>query len=127
MGKLRGNLSGKAGCPNYYLAGDTAFAYQREGTDQLDNVFWRLLWEDKRYLKGYLPVEEDEYFNEKPETPLPIPQLRAMPGQPCPKTGRWLTTALLEKRSFQINAGELMPPAEYDKSGNAVIWYLNET
>ena len=50
--------------------------------------------------------------------------ISAMPGQPVPRAGRWVTTALLEKRAWQMAAGEKLPTAERDKSGNLVIWYL---
>lgn len=42
-------MSGKVGCPNYFLKGAIATDYNREGTDFWEKVRWRLLWEDTRY------------------------------------------------------------------------------
>jgi len=117
-------LNGKVGCPNYFFAGAVATEYNLEGTADWEMVRWRLLWQDKRYLDGRIPVEEEQYF--APPVPVQKPRtvLSAQPGQPVPRAGRWVTTALLEKRAWQMAAGEKLPTEERDKSGNLVIWYL---
>ncbi|MGF6768237.1 hypothetical protein P3T18_000707 [Paraburkholderia sp. GAS199] len=59
-------LVGKVGCPNYFLKGSIAHTYLLEGTNDEQAVRWRLLWEDKRYLNGSIPVEEATYFSSSP-------------------------------------------------------------
>ena len=61
---------------------------------------------------------------EQPQLPSAAPGLRAMPGEVCPKAGRWMTQALLNLRTITLNAGERFPSHATDKSGNAVIWYF---
>lgn len=110
-------------CPNYYLAGDTASQYQIEGTDTLEDVRWRLIWKDTRYVNGSIPSEEDDYFAPDPFTPVPVQIMRkALPGQPCPESGEWFAP-LLGNTTFRINVGEIMPGPEYSEMGS-VIWYL---
>jgi len=117
-------LNGKVGCPNYFFAGAVATEYNLEGTTDWEMVRWRLLWQDKRYLDGSIPAEEENYFAIPVPVQKPSTVISAMPGQPVPRAGRWVTTALLEKRAWQMVAGEKLPTAERDKAGNLVIWYL---
>lgn len=52
-------LTGRVGCPNYFLAGTKAYNYRREDRKHIaERVAWRLLWQDERYLDGNLPEEE---------------------------------------------------------------------
>ena len=53
--------------------------------------------------------------------------ISAMPGQPVPKAGTWVTNAILEVRSLQMALGEKLPIAERDKGGNMITWYWRAT
>lgn len=110
-------------CPNYYLAGDTASQYQFEGRDTLEDVRWRLIWKDSRYMSGGIPSEEDDYFAPDLSANLNAPVVRqASPGEVCPESGEWYAPHL-NKKTFRMSAGEIMPGPELGSTG-AVIWYL---
>lgn len=66
-------------------------------------VRWRLLWEDKRYHDGSLPAEEDTYFPQ----PVAQPKPRALPGEPCPRTGYWQSPAT--KKRYTSRRGTPCP------------------
>lgn len=56
-------LTGRVGCPNYFLAGTKAYNYGLENRSPLtERVAWRLLWQDDRYLNGTIPPEKTEYL-----------------------------------------------------------------
>lgn len=62
-------LTGRVGCPNYFLAGTKAYNYGLEDRYRVsERVAWRLLWQDTRYLDGTIPPEEAEYL--RPTTPI---------------------------------------------------------
>ncbi|WP_246174084.1 Imm72 family immunity protein [Paraburkholderia hayleyella] len=110
-------------CPNYYLVGDTASQYQFEGRDTLEDVRWRLIWKDSRYMSGGIPSEEDDYFAPDLSANLNAPVVRqARPGEVCPESGEWYAPHLNNK-TFRMSAGEIMPGPELGSTG-AVIWYL---
>ncbi|MGN4069137.1 Imm72 family immunity protein [Burkholderia gladioli] len=108
--------TGKVGCPNYFLKGSVAHTYLLEGTNDEYDVRWRLLWEDTRYRDGSIPEEESTYF------PKSVAQtsLRALPGEACPRTGRWQSPAV--KDSVHVEAGEPMPGPQHTSWG-MVIWH----
>ena len=54
--------------------------------------------------------------------PPPTKMLKAMPGEPCPRSGEWNSPFL--NRTVSVERGEPMPGPETDSSGNLVIWYL---
>lgn len=54
----------------------------------------------------------------------PKKMLRAMPGQPCPRSGNWFSH-FLNKNVF-VNADEPIPGPAFDASGNKVIWYMED-
>ncbi|MDH4449539.1 MAG: Imm72 family immunity protein, partial [Rhodoferax sp.] len=99
-------LSGKVGCPNYFLAGQTAIEYQLEGTQDHEHARWRLLWQDKRYLDGRTPSEEALYFAQPTQVAPPQAILSAQPGQVVPRAGVWQTPAMWEKRTLTMSVGE---------------------
>lgn len=105
----------KVGCPNYFLKGSVAHRYQLEGTDEEHVVRWRLLWEDKRYHDGSLPTEEDTYVPQ----PIAQPKPRALPGEPCPRTGYWQSRAT--RKTVYVGVGSPMPGPQLTSWG-AVIW-----
>ena len=80
------------GCPNYYLAGQTALEYPLENSAELMTVGWQLLWEDKRYLDGTIPQEEQTYLH-LPEAATPPVRLSDTPNSVCPKAGTQQTPA----------------------------------
>lgn len=51
-------------------------------------------------------------------------RLRALPGEPCPKSGFWSTPAQSDSRRH-FDAGDVMPAFE-DSSWGATIWYWDE-
>ncbi|MEK6347015.1 MAG: Imm72 family immunity protein [Burkholderia sp.] len=108
--------AGKVGCPSYFLKGSIAHKYLLEGTNDEHVVHWRLLWEDTRYRDGSVPKEESSYF------PKPAAQtnLRALPGDTCPRTGHWQSPAI--KDSVHVEAGEPMPGPRHTSWG-MVIWH----
>ncbi|WP_321884719.1 Imm72 family immunity protein [Paraburkholderia bannensis] len=111
--------TGKVGCPNYFPGGSVAHKYRLEGTDEEQIVRWRLLWEDTRYQGGRIPEEEDGYFP-KPAVEAP---LRALPGEPCPRTGHWHSPALKDR--IRVEAGMPMPGPQ-STSWGMVIWQYSE-
>ena len=124
-GKQPTTLTGKVGCPNYFLAGATAFEYEIEGTDKKEKVAWRLLWEDTRYLDGTIPEEENEYFAAPAASDShSVSVLTARPGEPCPEAGEWYSVNW-ESRKAVLEQGDPMPGPEYGKTG-VVIWHLNK-
>nr|WP_236668433.1 Imm72 family immunity protein [Burkholderia sp. ISTR5] len=106
----------KVGCPNYFLKGSVAHTYLLEGTNDEYDVRWRLLWEDTRYRDGSLPEEESTYFPKS----VAKTSLRALPGETCPRTGRWQSPAV--KDSVHVEAGEPMPGPQHASCG-MVIWH----
>jgi hypothetical protein len=111
-------------CPNYYLAGDTASRYQFEGTETFENVRWRLLWKDNRYVNGEIPAEEADYFGSQP-TRIVAPVTRASySGETCPQSGKWYSNHL--NKTVYLQAGDVMPGPQYSPSGNLVAWYLRD-
>jgi hypothetical protein len=109
-------------CPNYFLAGDTASQYQLEGTDTLEDVRWRLIWKDSRYMSGQTPAEEDEYFTPDLAIVIHAPTMRAvLPGQICPESGEWFAPHL--NKTVTMVAGETMPGPDRGTTGS-VTWYL---
>ena len=120
--KPTGKFTGKVGCPNYFLAGSTAFEYEMEGTDKKAKVAWRLLWEDTRYLDGTIPEEENDYLA-APET-VDAAVLTAHPGEPCPESGEWYAVNWEDKRML-LQKGEQLPGPEFSTTG-AVIWLLRK-
>ena len=116
-------MTGKVGCPNYFLKGQVAHRYQPEGTDDREPVRWRLLWEDIRYLDGSIPAEEADYLD-KPAEVIPV-RLKAMPGDICPRTGYW--EAFVVDGRYHVVAGAPMPGPKYTHIG-AVIWnFVSDT
>jgi len=123
-------LTGKVGCPNYFLAGTTAFEYETDGAGDKVAVAWRLLWEDTRYLDGTIPEEEAGYsLTPRPATHAPVPQSRpvvltAYPGEPCPEAGEWHSVNWEDRRAV-LKKGDPMPGPQYSKTG-VVIWHLKK-
>ncbi len=113
--------AGKVGCPNYFLKGSVAHAYLLEGTNDEYDVRWRLLWEDTRYRDGSIPEEESTYF------PKSVAQtsLRALPGETCPRTGRWQSPAV--KDSVHVEAGEPMPGPQHTSMGHGHLALCGST
>jgi Domain of unknown function (DUF1911)/Domain of unknown function (DUF1910) len=56
--------------------------------------------------------------------PEPKQMLRAMPGQPCPRSGDWFSHFL--NTTVFVRAGEPMPGPERDASSNQVSWYMED-
>lgn len=112
------------GCPNYFLAGQEAIEYQMEGTQDKEQVAWRLIWEDQRYLDGNIPQEEAHYLREPNESSSAqqTPVLSALPGQPCPKAGIWFAPHL-QMKEVRMQHGEPMPGGAVGGSGG-VTWYF---
>jgi len=100
---------------NYFLKGSVAHTYLLEGTNDEQAVRWRLLWEDKRYQDGGIPVEEETYFPKAAAQP----RLRALPGEPCPRAGYWQNPAM--KDPVYVKAGDSMPGPQHTSWG-MVIW-----
>jgi len=115
--------SAGARCPNYYFAGDTASQYQMEGTDTFEDVRWRLIWKDNRYVNGEIPDEEADYFGSLPTSTVPIKRA-SHPGDVCPQSGKWYSNHL--HKTIYLQAGDVMPGPEYSPSGNLVSWYLHD-
>ncbi len=126
-GSERGDMSGKVGCPNYFLKGAIATDYNREGTDIWEKVHWRLLWEDTRYAGGVIPDEEAGYIftTESPQPAIVPPELDQTPrirvegGKSCLKTGYWSTPARKNSRQY-FKQGEIMP--NFQSEYGLVIW-----
>ena len=77
----------------------------------------------------YYPKDLVDYARANPYSPVPSPgqspkTLRALPGEPCPKTGNWYALHLGGK-VICVNEGDPMPGPEYGATG-AVIWYLKD-
>ena len=113
-------FTGKVGCPNYFLAGTTAFEYEMEGSDRKVKVAWRLIWEDTRYLDGTIPEEENGYFATALTAPPPT-VLTAYPGDPCPEAGEWYSVNWNDRRAL-LQKGDPMPGPKHSATG-AVIWH----
>ncbi|MDY7547203.1 Imm72 family immunity protein [Glaciimonas sp. CA11.2] len=117
-------MAAKVGCPNYFLAGAVATEYQLEGTDTWEEVWWRLLWEDKRYLDGTIPAEEADYLKTRPPVaPQIFTDHKAYPGDVCPITGNWHAPHM-QGKTVRVEAGNIMPGSKINAAGNAVTWYL---
>ncbi|MDY7545130.1 Imm72 family immunity protein [Glaciimonas sp. CA11.2] len=117
-------MAAKVGCPNYFLAGAVATEYQLEGTDKWEEVWWRLLWEDKRYLDGTIPAEEADYVKTRPPVAPPIfADQKAYPGDVCPITGNWHAPHM-QGKTVRLEAGNVIPGSKINAAGNAVTWYL---
>jgi hypothetical protein len=113
-----------ARCPNYYFSGDMASQYQMEGTDTFEDVRWRLIWKDDRYVNGEIPAEEADYFGSQP-TRIAAPVKRvSYPGETCPQSGKWYSNHL--NKTMHLQAGDVMPGPQYSPSGNLVAWYLRD-
>lgn len=121
-GKRASRFAGKVGCPNYLLAGTTAFEYRTERTSQEQRVAWRLLWEDTRYLDGRIPDEENAYFSATETTQSDVRTART--GEPCPESGEWYSRNW-ERKRVTIEKGELMPGSEIS-STDPVTWHLRK-
>ncbi len=114
-------ITGKVGCPNYFLEGTIATDYQLEGTDEWADVKWRLIWEDKRYLDGTIPEEEKAYIFDSENidikdtyTYASSPEkLSIRAGQVCPKSGYWFTVAQENSRQY-FKQGEVLPEIKSD-------------
>ncbi|WP_181373297.1 Imm72 family immunity protein [Massilia glaciei] len=107
----------KDGCMNYLFGGALApTLWDSDGiylTGRKLSVIWRLIWEDKRYLDGSIPVEERLYFQEtKMPTAAPVlvenGVISATTGQVCPKDGEWAVMDDINAKS-KLRAGERMP------------------
>ncbi|MFT3721036.1 Imm71 family immunity protein [Pseudorhodoferax sp.] len=122
------------GCMNYLHGGSPAPRATQRTADSEElhhvDVTWRLLWRDDRYEDGSIPEEERDYrflqpgpINPPQPTPLTTKQsevLAGVPsGQPCPRTGYWLTPARADSRRH-FERGELMPDLRSDYG--ATIW-----
>ncbi len=73
----------------------------------------------------YYPKDLVDYARAHPFEPLSEQRkqtLRALPGEPCPKTGDWYALHLGGK-VVSLREGEPMPGPEYGPTG-VVIWYL---
>ena len=73
----------------------------------------------------YYPKDLVDYARAHPFEPLSEQRkqtLRALPGEPCPKTGDWYALHLGGK-VVSVKEGEPMPGPEYGPTG-VVIWYL---
>ncbi|MEB0014424.1 Imm72 family immunity protein [Glaciimonas sp. Cout2] len=117
-------MAAKVGCPNYFLAGAVATEYQLEGMDTWEEVWWRLLWEDKRYLDGTIPAEEADYLKTRPPVaPQIFTDHKAYPGDVCPITGNWHAPHM-QGKTVRVEAGNIMPGSKINAAGNAVTWYL---
>ncbi|MEB0014043.1 Imm72 family immunity protein [Glaciimonas sp. Gout2] len=117
-------MAAKVGCPNYFLAGAVATEYQLEGTDTWEEVWWRLLWEDKRYLDGTIPAEEADYLKTRPPVaPQIFTDHKAYPGDVCPITGNWHAPHM-QGKTVRLEAGNIMAGSKINAAGNAVTWYL---
>lgn len=89
-----------------------------------DKKFHKYLYYPKdlvQWARSYKSQEDQAKVLNAPPSP---PPLVGHPGQPVPKSGNWHTTALLEKRSLSLHAGDTFPEDQHDVSGNQVIWYL---
>jgi hypothetical protein len=119
-------IDGKTGCPNYYLAGQTALEYPKEGTGDLEFVRWVLLWEDNRYLQGYAPPEEKLYLQKPPppEAQAQYQPLRCFSSDICPIAGTWYSSNTNEP-DLKMAEGQKFPPMRYNHS-LVTIWYLRE-
>lgn len=113
--------SGEVGCPNYFLAGSMAVAYEAGGSGGKAPVGWRLLWEDRRYLDSSIPEEEAAYAEPRiARTPGAV--LAVRPGEPCPTGGEWLLVTT-EGRRMSVEEGEPMPGIPHGLAAEA-IWLL---
>lgn len=121
------------GCMNYLHEGSSApKAKQETARESLrNNVTWRLLWRDDRYIDGAIPAEESDYIFRMPEAPSTeqIAQgtsgndsmIVAETGQKAPISGRWLAEQDLHA-SITIAQGEPMPKHQ----GHSIRWVLAE-
>lgn len=125
-----GEMSGKVGCPNYFLKGAIATDYNREATDIWEKVRWRLIWEDTRYAGGVIPDEESGYIftTESPQRTIVSPELDQTPrlsvegGKSCLRTGYWTTPARKDSRQY-FKQSEIMPNFQSDYG--LVIWQFD--
>ena len=117
----------KDGCMNYLLGSVPAPLYETtDGTysNGTRPVFWRLIWEDDRYLDGHIPGVEVGYFPPKLQAPAvtsstPDTPLTATSGQACPKAGKWAVIDALGERAH-LQKDQAMPP--YRSHDVAWVW-----
>jgi hypothetical protein len=100
------------------------------GGDKSAAFTWRLLWEDTRYRDGQIPEEEARYPTptqsvEMAEAPEPPLNLRCEAGQPCPRTGYWVTPAHAEGR-HRFEHGQTMPAVGGDYGTTIWQWELDQ-
>lgn len=114
------------GCLNYLLGGTVAPVANTidDSTDDLNSrpVTWRLIWEDKRYLDGTVPVEERTYFVAEKTVPLAVPatfdaEIYAQSHESAARAGTWAVMDDLTAK-VQLAAGELLP----QNNGRDVTW-----
>jgi hypothetical protein len=107
----------KEGCLNYLLAGTPAPVLWGKEAGQQFNVKWRLIWEDKRYLDGTVPIEEMDYFPPEAEAkiitelakiPVEVQNITAFTEDQCPKEGNWVPIGQLDGK-IKLKKGDVMP------------------
>jgi hypothetical protein len=89
---------------NYLLEGAPAPKAVNQG-GIIRPAAWRLLWEDKRYLDGVVPEEENLYFRPT-EAPKSAPRIQVdsdpvisrKSNERVPKAGIWVVAHLLDVR-----------------------------
>jgi hypothetical protein len=118
----------KEGCMNYLLAGTPAPVLWGKEAGQQFNVKWRLIWEDKRYLDGRIPVEEMDYFPpeaeakiiaELPKIPVEVKDTTAFTENICPKDGDWVPIDQLDGK-ITLKKGDVMP--RYKECWTTWVW-----
>lgn len=117
-----GKLEDSPDWANYYgywawEAGAMAYLYELDDSSYRDHLIYPKDMVDWARAQGPVPKEYTPPASEAPQV------LSAQPGQAVPRAGVWQTTALLEKRSLTLAAGEKLPYAQTDKAGNAVVWF----
>lgn len=85
---------------------------------------WTLIWLDDRYQNG-APVPEEEALYFPPDLEeggcKKVEFARAMPGEPCPRSGMWYANYLDDPARY-FREGEIMPGPKSNNMG-AIIWY----
>lgn len=117
------------GCMSYFLEGvavpPAVTIDEKDGESYTRPAFWRLIWEDTRYLDGTIPEEEKDYFAATEETTAPAPRVSVASdsvisletNQRVTKPGMWVVANRLDVRK-RFESGDKLPQHE----GRDVVW-----
>jgi hypothetical protein len=116
------------GCMSYFLEGvavpPAETIDEKSGESYIRPAFWRLIWEDTRYLDGIIPDEEKDYFPAIDlVVPAPPPIVASDPvislesNRRASRSGMWVVADRLDIRK-RFESGDKLPQHE----GRDVVW-----